>query len=156
MKIDKKEIYTFLFTLLLVIGFFYGPSEFKDFDLTSNIDINIHDTYFVIPTLHLFAVWAILVFFFVYLLRMLRRNFKNLTANVVFMISGLLGVWILTGMITIINSYIGVTETTEYNLPVTNNMFDNISTILYLTQIIIVGLIAYSGFKTGRNYKLNE
>jgi uncharacterized membrane protein len=87
---------------------------------------------------------------------MLRRNFKNIAANLVFMISGLLSIWILTGMISLVNSYIGVTETTEYNLPVTNNMFDNVSTILYLTQITIVGLMVYSGFKTGRNYKQTE
>jgi len=72
------------------------------------------------------------------------------------MICGLLNIWVLTEIISIVNSYIGITETTEYNLPVTNNMFDNASTILYSIQIIIVGLIAYSGFKTGRNYKKTE
>jgi uncharacterized membrane protein len=93
---------------------------------------------------------------------MLRRNFKNLTANLIFLISGLLSIWILSGIISIVNSYIGVTETTEYNLPVTNNMFDNVSTILYLTQIIIIIiiiiaiLIAYSGFRTGLNYSKIE
>ena len=74
----------------------------------------------------------------------------------IFIISGLFSIWILTGMISIVNSYIGVTETAEYKLPVTNNIFDNVSTILYILQIIIVGFIVYSGFKTGRNYKLNE
>ncbi len=72
------------------------------------------------------------------------------------MISGLLSIWILTGMISIFNSYVGISKTTEYNLPVTNNIFDNFSTVLYILQIIIVGFIAYSGFKTGRNYKLTE
>jgi Na+/H+-dicarboxylate symporter len=91
---------------------------------------------------------------------MLRRNFKNLTANLIFLISELLSIWILSGIISIVNSYIGETETTEYNLPVTNNMFDNVSTILYLTQIIIIIiiaiLIAYSGFRTGLNYSKIE
>ena len=87
---------------------------------------------------------------------MLRRNFKNLTANMIFMISGLLSIWILSGIISIVKSYVRVTETTEYNLPVTNNMFDNVSTILYLTQIIIAILIAYSGFRTGLNYSKIE
>ena len=44
----------------------------------------------------------------------------------------------------------------KINLPVTNNMFDNVSTALYTIQITIVGFIALSGFKTGRNYKRKE
>ena len=83
-------------------------------------------------------------------------NFKNLIANLIFIISGFLSIWFLTGVISTVNSYIEITETTEYNLPVTNDMFDNILTFLYLIQIIIVGLILYSGFKTIRNYKQIE
>ena len=139
---------------MLILNFIlFGVDGFKP---ESNTDINIHDTYFVIANFHFILLLSVLIFFSVYLIRMLRRSFKNLTANLIFMISGLLIIWVLTGMISIVNSYIGVTDTTEYNLPVTNNMFDNVSTILYLTQIIIVGLIAYSGFKTGRNYKQAE
>ncbi|OIQ30890.1 MAG: hypothetical protein BM564_01370 [Bacteroidetes bacterium MedPE-SWsnd-G2] len=152
----KKETFWLIGTILFVIVFFFGPSGFRNFDLTGETDINLHDTYYVIPAIHFFILITTLIFFSVYLIRMLRRNFKNLTANLIFMISGLLSIWILTGIISIVNSYIGVTETTEYNLPVTNNMFDNVSTILYLTQIIIVILIAYSGFRTGLNYSKIE
>ena len=131
----------------------FGADGFKSDSVT---DINVHDTYFVLPNIHFILLLSVLIFFSVYLIRMLKRNFKNLTANMIFIISGLFSIWILTGMISIVNSYIGVTETAEYKLPVTNNIFDNVSTILYILQIIIVGFIVYSGFKTGRNYKLNE
>ncbi len=129
---------------------------FDGFKPESNTDINIHDTYFVITNVHFFLLLSVLIFFSVYIIRMLKMNFKNFTANLIFMISGLLFIWVLTGIISIVNSHIQVTDTTEYNLTVTNNIFDNLSTVLYLTQIIIVGLIAYSGFKTGRNYKQTE
>ncbi|MFQ3182408.1 MAG: heme/copper-type cytochrome/quinol oxidase subunit 1 [Urechidicola sp.] len=152
----KKETFWLLGTIsfvLILILWIFGIDGLKSDAVT---DINVHDTYFVIANIHLIVLIITLIFFGVYLIRMLRRNFKNIAANLVFMISGLLSIWILTGMISLVNSYIGVTETTEYNLPVTNNMFDNVSTILYLTQITIVGLMAYSGFKTGRNYKQTE
>ena len=142
---------------MLILNFsIFGVDGFKSESVT---DIDVHVTYFIISNIHFILLFSVLVFFSVYLIRMLRRNFKNLTANMIFMISGLLNIWILSGIISIVKSYIRVTETTEYNLPVTNNMFDNVSTILYLTQIIIIIiaiLIAYSGFRTGLNYSKIE
>ncbi len=151
-----KEIFWLIGTVLfvLILNFLlFGIDGFKS---EPNIDINIHDTYFVIANFHFILLLSMLIFFVVYLLRMLRRNFKNLTANLIFMVTGLLNIWFLTGIISIINSYIEVTEITEYNLPFTNNMFNNVATILYLIQLIIVVLIVYSGFKTGQNYKQTE
>ena len=143
---------------MLILNFsLFGVDGFKSESVT---DKDVHDIYFIISNIHFILLFSVLVFFSVYLIRMLRRNFKNLTANMIFMISGLLNIWILSGIISIVKSYIRVTETTEYNLPVTNNMFDNVSTILYLTQIIIIIiiaiLIAYSGFRTGLNYSKIE
>ncbi|MFD2528478.1 hypothetical protein [Polaribacter marinaquae] len=152
----RKEIFWLIGTAIfvLIINFsLFGVDGFKSESVT---DINVHDTYFVIANIHFILPLSILIFFSVYLIRMLKQNFKNLTANMIFVISGVLSIWILTGMISFVNSYIGVTETTEYNLLVTNKIFDNVSTVLYSLQIIIVGLIVYSGFKTGRNYKLTE
>ncbi|AQS93166.1 MULTISPECIES: hypothetical protein [unclassified Polaribacter] len=152
----RKEIFWLIGTAIfvLIINFsLFGVDGFKSESVT---DINVHDTYFVIANIHFILPLSILIFFSVYLIRMLKQNFKNLTANMIFVISGVLSIWILTGMISFVNSYIGVTETTEYNLTVTNKIFDNVSTVLYSLQIIIVGLIVYSGFKTGRNYKLTE
>jgi heme/copper-type cytochrome/quinol oxidase subunit 1 len=154
--LKKKEIFWLIGTTILVLilnTLIFGIEGFKS---DSTIDINIHDTYFVIANFHFILLFTVLIFFGVYLTRMLRRNYKNLTANLIFMISGLMSIWVLTGMISIVNSYVGISKTTEYNLPVTNNIFDNFSTVLYTIQIIIIGLIAYSGFKTGRNYKLTE
>jgi hypothetical protein len=151
--LKRKEILwligTALFVLILNFSLF-GVDGFKSDSVT---DINVYDRDFVIANFHFILLLSVLIFFSVYLSRMLRRNFKNITVNLIFMICGLLSIWILTGIISIINSYIEVTETTEYNLPVTGNIFDNASTLLYLTLIIIVILIAYSGFKTDMNYR---
>ena len=149
----KKEIFWLIGTTSFVLILILWVFRIDGLKSEAFTDINIYYTYFVIENSHLIVLIITLIFFTVYLIRMLRQNFKNLTANLVFMISGLLSIWILAGMISMINSLIGVTETTEHNLHVTNNMFNNVSIILYLAQILIVGLMAYSGFKTVRNYK---
>ncbi|RMB56034.1 hypothetical protein EAX61_16305 [Dokdonia sinensis] len=152
----RKEIFWLIGTAIFVLILNFSLFGVNGFKAESVTDINIHDTYFVIANFHFILLLSVLIFFSVYLLRMLRRNFKNLTVNLIFMICGILSIWVLTGIISIVSSYIGVTETTEYNLPVTNTMFDNVSKLLYLILIIIVILIAYSGFKTGLNYRKAE
>lgn len=149
-----KETFWLIGTVIFVIilnFYLFGVDGFKSKSVT---DINVHDTYFVIANIHFILLLSILTFFSIYLIRMLKQNFKNITVNLIFILTGLLSVLFITGLISIVNSYIGVTQTTEYNLPVTSNMFDNVSTFLYLVQIIIIGLIAYCGFKTGQKYKL--
>jgi heme/copper-type cytochrome/quinol oxidase subunit 1 len=155
-ELKRKEIFWFIGTALFVLILSFLLFGIDGLKSESYTDINIHDTYFVIANFHFILLLAILIFFGVYLLRMLRRNFKNLIANLIFMISGLLSIWVIIGMISIVNSYIGITETTKYNLFVTKNIFDSVTSILYLAKIIIVGLIIYSGFKTRLNYKRTE
>ncbi|MDG4716188.1 hypothetical protein [Winogradskyella marincola] len=158
----KKEIFWLIGTILFVIVFFFGPSGFRSFDLTGDTDINVHDTYYVIPTIHLFILINSLIFFGVYLIRMLRRNFKNLTANLIFMISDITLILIFTFLISLVNSIREIPSSTEYP-PLSGGIVENAGNgwnnafyILFIIQLILIILLTISGIKTGLNYRRNE
>ena len=159
MKIDKKEIYAFLFALTISLGFLSVPS---DFNLRGAIDINIHDTYYVVPTLHIFGIYSTLIFFIFYLIRMIWRNFKNLTANIIFMISNIVLIFIFTSLISLVNSIREISGTTEYPplsggiVENAGNEWNNAYYILLIIQLILIILLTISGIKTGLNYKKNK
>jgi hypothetical protein len=158
----KKEIFWLIGTILFVIVFFFGPSGFKSFDLAGVTDINLHDAYYVIPTIHVFILITTLIFFAVYLIRMLRRKFKNLPANLIFMISDITLILIFTFLISLVNSISELLSTTEYP-PLSSgivknagNGLDNTYYKLLITQLILIILLLISGIKTGLNYKRTE
>ena len=137
----------------------------------SILDVNVHDTYFVIANFHFILLLGVLVFFGIYLFRTLRRNFKNLTANLILMISTILLIIILNGISTIVENFIQQTsgwtiypplntgegmEQIEQEIEPTGNNFGILSSILFYTQILLLIFLAFSGFKSGRNYKQNE
>ena len=156
---NKKETLWLIGTILFVVVFFFGPSGFKSFDLSGNADINVHDTYFVIPIFHLFILICTLIFFSIYLIRMLRRNFKNLTANLIFIISNITLILIFTFLISFVNSIKETQSTMEYP-PLTDEIVENVRNgwnsvyeILLIIQLILIILLTISGIKTGLNYK---
>jgi hypothetical protein len=160
--LKKKETFWLIGTILFVIVFFFGPSGFRNFDLTGETDINVHDTYYVIPTIHLFILITTLIFFGVYLIRMLRRNFKNLTANLIFMISNITLILIFTFLISLVNSIREIPGSTEYP-PLSGGIVENAGNgwnnayyILLGIQLILIILLSISGIKTGLNNKRTE
>jgi len=160
--LKKKETFWSIGTILFVIVFFFGPSGFRNFDLTGETDINVHDTYYVIPTIHLFILISTLIFFGVYLIRMIRRNFKNLTANLIFMISDITLILIFTFLISLVNSIREIPGSIEYPqlsdgiVENAGNGWNNAYYILLGIQLILTILLSISGIKTGMNYKRTE
>lgn len=149
----QKEFFWLIGTtgFVLILNFIlFGIDMFKPGLM---VDLNIHDTYFIISKTHVVLIISLCIFFNVYLIRMLRRNFKNLSANLIFISIGLLSIWMLTGVTSMVSGYIEVTKTTDYNLNITTNAFEVAATILYIYQLIVVALIVLCGFKTGINYK---
>lgn len=158
----KKETFwligTITFLLILIIGLF-GIDGLKSEAVT---DINVHDTYYVIANIHLIIALISLTFFGVYLIRMLRRNFKNLTANLIFMISNIVMILIFTFLITLAGSFREIPVTTEYP-PLSGGIIENAGNgwnnayyTLLIIQLILIILLAISGLKTGLNYKRTE
>ncbi|MGB2759517.1 MAG: hypothetical protein WBC58_06130 [Maribacter stanieri] len=118
------------------------------FNSDSTFDINIHDTYFVIANVHLVLLLFVFIFFTVYLLRAVRNRFKNITANLILIIVTILVAAVLGKTIGMLDFFSGPPN----NESVVGNALKIISRILFTVQIGLLVLLAYSGFKTGRNY----
>ena len=158
----KKETFwligTVSFVLILILWIF-GINGLKSDSVT---DLNVHDTYYVIANIHLIIPMVTLIFFGVYLIRMLRRNFKNLTANLIFMISDITLIFIFTFLISFVNSIREIPGSTEFP-PLSDGIVENAGNgwnnafyILLIIQLILIILLTISGIKTGRNYNRNE
>lgn len=156
----KKETFwligTISFLLILLIGIF-GIEGLKSDAVT---DINVHDTYYVITNIHLIIPIITLTFFSVYLVRMLRWNFKNLIANLIFMISDITMILIFTFLISLASSLREIPEATIYpplsgiqNIEQAGNGWNNAYYILFSIQPILIIMLVMSGVITGLNYK---
>lgn len=168
-NLRKKEIFWLIGTIILVLilnTLIFGIDGLKS---DSTLDINIHDTYFVIANFHFILLLGVLVFFGIYLIRTLRRNFKNLTANLILMISTILLILTLNGINTIVDNFIQQTsgwtiypplsagmEQIEQEIEPKKNNFGILSSVLFYTQIILLIFLAYCGFKTGLNFRRTE
>lgn len=83
-KLHKEGIY-FILTLLislLAFVFLFGIENIKSGDLV----LNVHSTYFVIKATHFLIVFIPLIFSITYLVRMAVLKFKNLYANLIYMV----------------------------------------------------------------------
>ncbi|WP_147297800.1 hypothetical protein [Seonamhaeicola aphaedonensis] len=164
---NKKEIYWLIGTIVLVLILnliIFGIDGFKSESVT---DINVHDTYFVIANYHFILLFGISIFFAVYLIRVLRQNFKNLMANLVLIISTILLSIIMGGISTIVDSFAQLfsgatiypplsTGEMEHKIENNENNFGLITSVIYIIQIVLLIFLAYCGFKTGLNYNKVE
>nr|WP_299072889.1 hypothetical protein [uncultured Allomuricauda sp.] len=167
----KKEIFWLIGTIMLVLilnTLIFGIDGLKS---DSTLDINVHDTYFVIANFHFIILLGVLVFFGIYLIRTLRGNFKNLTANLILIISTTLLIIILNGISTIVENFVQQTsgwtiypplsageglEQIEQEIESKDNNFGILSSILFYMQILLLIFLTFCGFKTGLNYKRTE
>ena len=158
MKFNKKEIYWLIGTILFILIFnftFLGIDCLGD----STIDINVHDTYFVITKIHFFVIFTFLIFYAIYLIRMLRRLFKNLTANLVFLILNIFAIILISQIISFSESFAEVAGKTEYpplsvgNIEHKGNNFGSLSYYLLFTQILLIIFQTFISVKTGLYFK---
>ncbi|PNQ72161.1 hypothetical protein C1T31_12605 [Hanstruepera neustonica] len=164
----KKEIFWLIGTTILVLilnTLIFGIDGLKS---DSTLDINVHDTYFVIANFHFIILLGVVVFFGIYLIRTLRRNFKNLTSNLILMISTILLIIILNGISAIVENFIQQTsgwtiypplsagDGIEQEIEPKENNFGILSSVLFYTQILLLIFLTFCGFKTGLNYKRAE
>ncbi|WP_415376663.1 hypothetical protein [Patiriisocius sp. Uisw_017] len=154
----KKEIYWLIGTFGISIIVCLILIGLDCFNSTSKTDINIHDTYFVVEKKELSLLIIKLTFFFVYLFRMFRSKFKNITANLFFMIANFFMNMSIVGLFSLIKSFArssGVIENTANKsgiLDSSSSEYIFLFVLFLFIQIFLLVSLAYSGFKTGLNY----
>lgn len=97
MKASYKEGIYFILTLLislLTFVFLFGIENIKSGDLV----LNVHSTYFVIKTTYFLIVFVPLIFSITYLIRMAVLKFKNLYANLIYIVSNGLLIFIILSL----------------------------------------------------------
>lgn len=158
MNFNRKEIYWLTGVILLIIILKFTILG-KDFSNDSVIDMNLHDTYFVIEKFHVLLFISNLIFFTVYLIRMFTSNFKNIIANLIFLISNISAIICLTQLISFIESVSVIPGSVEYpplsggTIEVNGNDFGFFITTLITLQIVLIFFQSFVSYKTAIYYK---
>lgn len=153
---NKKELLWFLGTLLLVFVVYFGILGFDDFNLLGDTDINMGDTYYVLPAWYLLVFLGAFVFFTIYIVRVLHGRFKNKVANIVFILSDILLIVCFTGLISIVSQMRELPGTTVYpplsSPPIkhTGNIWNVVYYVLYGFQAAFLLLLVLTMFKSFR------
>lgn len=126
----------------------------------ATIDINIHDTYFVMDSIALCAIISVCLWFPVYLIRVLVARFGSLPMNIGFMTACFCTALLLTSLISYIEAVAAPGWTIYPPLsalpqeipdsdsePLINTCY------LLLLQAILILLIAYTAYRIGKNQK---
>lgn len=163
----KKEIYWLIGSTIFVLilnALIFGIDGFKT---DSYFDLNIYDTYYIIPNIYFILLLGVLIFFGIYLVRTLHRSFKNLTANLISIVSTILLILVLNRINSMLEVLIQQEASWTTHPPLSagesqpeiaseKNYLEILSTTIFYIQIFLLTFLAYCGFKTGRNYKSNE
>ncbi|WP_298897252.1 hypothetical protein [uncultured Psychroserpens sp.] len=164
----RKEVFWVIGTIVLALIVNLIAFGTRGYKSDSVFDINVHDTYFVIPNINFILLLAVIVFFGVYLFRTLRWKFRNLTVNIILITVTIILILLVSKITSILDSEMHrVSGWTIYPPlsvegvePPTNNTSENdfgiLSSVFLIAQIVLLIFLTYCGFKSGQNYKRTE
>nr|WP_315220569.1 hypothetical protein [uncultured Flavobacterium sp.] len=150
-RLTKEIIWS---VVLLIISYLaYNPNLVFPHKETS-VDINIHDTYFVIESTNILILTILFVFFFTYLVRMISTRFRIITINSIFLLSNLLMIILIAQVIKIIKIFTIEAGITIYP-PLSaqpqihrDNAFETLFYFFVIAEIIVVVTFIFSSLKT--------
>ncbi|MBP4137556.1 hypothetical protein [Flavobacterium geliluteum] len=150
-RLTKEIIWS---VVLLIISYLaYNPNlVFPNKETT--VDINIHDTYFVIESTNILILTILFVFFFTYLVRMIITRFRIITINSIFLLSNLLMIVLIAQVIKIIKIFTieaGITIYPPLSAPPQihrDNAFETLFYFFVIAEIIVVATFIFSSLKT--------
>lgn len=158
MKTLKKEI-IWAVILLIISYLIYNPDLSFNSNNKSTIDVNIHDTYFVIESLNILFLIIAVLFFIVYSVRMIVSRLKNSIINGMFLFSNILMIIVVAYIIQITRLLIVEAGWTIYpplsaNIQIhEDNSMKNIFYIGICIQIFLVITLILVASKTAINIK---
>lgn len=152
MNISTKEV-IWSVALLAISYLTYNPNlVFPKKDTA--VDINIHDTYFVIESTTILILTIIFIFFSTYLVRMIMTRFKIIAINAIFLLSNLLMIILIAQVIQIIKNFAiksGITIYAPFSAQPQihrDNAFETLFYFFVILEIIVVGTFIFSSLKT--------
>lgn len=140
--------------IIVLIFIAIGLSAIED----SALDINIHDTYFVVDNFQMVVLGCVFLFFFIYLIKVLFGNFKNNFDNIAFTVAIVLMIFLISQVTLVFNSLIIHYEEMIPSLQNTSSVgsttkdtFSVLSNSMLVFQLIFILLGLFVSYKIGRN-----
>ena len=155
--LKKKEIVWLAGALIFILLVNFSVLGIDSLDANAILDINIHDTYFVIPKYNFFIFFAVVLLVALYLISVVIEEFTNITTNIILMIALTLLIIIATyafsGVNILHNSTRKITEVASNSDKSMSQFYAILSYILIAVQLVLIALLAFTGIKTGKNYQ---
>lgn len=172
LKVVLIEFYWLVFSAIITVLIFaliFGKSAFQ-----KTIDLNLHDTYLVSPSIPIYITSFIIIGFIIFYIKEFKKNFSRKSQNLITVIFGLLFIVALTRTSQVISSIKGMEvaynsqhqdETTAKgwtvypplkNLQKTEpksaiSLYDILAYSILLMEVIIVSLLFRLGYKWGKS-----
>lgn len=162
MKKQLTREFTYLFSsIIIVLIAFHFRFDLTNFKQESVLDINLHDTYFVIEKIELLSLFALIFLYIIYLIKVVIEKFKNNLTLWIYSIISLILIIIFPSLLSFVKSLAvepgwivyPPLSAPESQVEVKKNMFNTIYTILYYIYIIVTISGIVGVFKLGRVYK---
>ena len=158
----KKE---FLWVLIsLLVGYFVNYLIFGKEALYFNqtLDINIHDTYFLVQNFGSICFFEAIFLFVIFLFRYIFFKGRNIWTGVWFLISIIASIVVNHFLISVIDSFV-IFEMTSDNLNIGKKANNPVVDILLIwsktikfIQIGLLMLLSFIAFKIGVKYQMNK
>ncbi|MFK7748428.1 MAG: hypothetical protein AB8B65_08565 [Kordia sp.] len=143
----KKEL-IYIFIILLVFYGIHGfPMDMETIRGIATIDVNVHDSYYVVQSHYYWIITLSFAFAITYLIRILLLKFKNKYANIIYLITNAAFIVSLAYVIQFLN--IIIEQYSEKGLA-TNSTFYTyfyITTALLLFSVIMEIFVLFKMWK---------
>lgn len=146
-----------IFLLMLIVSLLVLPMYSIGWEALhpeSQIDVNIHDTYFIIPTLPAICVYIVFIIFSIYLFRALLQKFRNKIANLILIVSTMTLILIFTFLICLFRLWestsSGYSSSTEGIATTQGNVWNFGFWMGLGIQLALIIVLAVTAYKTGR------
>lgn len=155
-----KEIVYFTSSIFIALIVFHFAFGFTNVRTESMLDINIHDTYFVIEKKEFLPLFTLICLYFVYLIRIIIQKFKSRSTLWIYSSINLILLLIFPNILSFALSLTASSGWTVYpplsalksQNELKENVLDLIFSIVYGVYTVIIVLAGFGIFKLGKLY----
>lgn len=148
----KTNTYLFFLTTLLFLFLAIGVFNLSVLE-NETIDINVHDTYFIIDQRILFILLSVFSCCFVFLIRGLIKKLKDNFANYIYVSFSIIGILAFSLIIYFIKdvNYAAAHTDASQEIITSTNTLNNLSWNLQIFQVLWMIYIIFVSIQIGKN-----